>query len=223
MVIGLLASAIAVLLAAFALLLDVRAKANETQVDAMQSQVGSVTFGLAKTVAHVNTVIDSWDKTQAEDAQQVRGVLHEARQTLLESHRAAAKVNTDLIPAAIATVKDANAVTLDLDTTVKSSNVAVNTLTADAVKFGKTLDATNAIVADPNIPSALAAINKGAQNFVTMTNDGTVILDDGRKTADYYYAKLTAPLTLAQKIGHAAASYGAQAWGAWLGAGARIP
>ena len=56
-------------------------------------------------------------------------------------------MSTDLIPAAIATVKDANAVTLDLDTTVKSSNVAVNTLTADAVKFGKTLDATNAIMA----------------------------------------------------------------------------
>lgn len=64
--------------------------------------LAQVISNAATTTAKVDAIATAWDQRQQYQAQQMDGILHEARQTLMETRRAVYQVNTVAIPKILA-------------------------------------------------------------------------------------------------------------------------
>ena len=194
------------------------AQQDMTRVTQQVNRLVIIAAGTATNVEKSTRSIQA--KEDAEYAQiqamslQLNSIAKNANVGVLELNDTLASVNTLVKDSDTQIVK----VTNHADETIQAATPAVKALTVDLVKFGTTLDTANKVMGDPNIPQGIANFNAAMKNFMVMTADGVIVMNDAAKSADWAYKRLTAPVTTARAIGnfawHSALTFG----GAYVGA-----
>jgi hypothetical protein len=141
--------------------------------------------GATALIGKLNTSVDTWNSMQKENQDQLRGLLHEGRQTLLETHRATEQVNTKLIPDVLASIKsnDDNLARLTTATTtsIASFGDGMKKVTEDS---DKAILAFTGVIGDPHIPIMIASMARTAGNVEGTSGDLRKISLSGVDTAD---------------------------------------
>lgn len=182
--------------------------------------LAQVISNAAKTTAQISQIATAWQGREEYQAQQMNGILHEARQTLMEARRSTYQINTVVLPQLVKAVQDnSNALAGFVKNTDRSLNgealpqlsrsiaatqQQVATLSlglADSQrKFSQLTADLDSIVADPKNKETLAHLD------VTMAN-----VQDISKHADNMIARLDAPRRFWTAIASAVISAGAKA------------
>jgi chromosome segregation ATPase len=100
-------------------------------------------------------------------------------------------------------------VEVDADANLRQLQPALSNLNVELEKLPAVTESLNAAI------QGMQPIEKNAGEITANT---AAITDDAKKTADFYYSKLTAPVSMAKKVGEAAGHYATLFFGAYLGA-----
>lgn len=192
---------------------------QQKQVDQITQKMLATIDGVSQVVAKVNTTVDLLRGPKDRTANQITDTVHEARQTMLETHRAMGQVVHEVLPKVLTSIQsnDDNLFSLTKQTTdsIKTFGEGMRRVTDNGAQL--VLDADK-ILNDPNIPLMIASAARSAQHFEKTTENVEGITFYANRTAEHYYNVIMAPKTLAQKIGGAIDKHVTWFGGAYLGA-----
>lgn len=193
----------------------------------LSRSLAQVISNAAKTTAKVDQIATMWDARQAYQAKQMDGILHEARQTLMEARRAVYQVNTVAIPKILAGInQNSNALAAFVGHTDRNLNqealpqltrslAATQTqvaglsagLAASEQRFTQLTADIDATIADPANRDTLKHLDATAANLqdITQHTDHMIArLDQPRR---FWTAIATTLIDTAAKVGSIVAGF----------------